>query len=61
MTRQVQVAAAIAAGGGSAAVQLAINVAEKAHYARLAASATTNNICNAAEFVEAGNWCGTHA
>jgi hypothetical protein len=59
--RQNDVAKAIAAGGGSAVVQNAIVVAEKAHYARLAASAIANNVCNAAEFVQAGNWVGTKA
>jgi glycerate-2-kinase len=60
MTRQSDVAKAIAAGGSSAVVQAAINVAEKAHYARLTASALANNI-DSAVFVQAGNWVGTHA
>ena len=60
MTRQVAVAAAIAAGGGSAAVQAAIIVAERAHYARLTASALANNVGNS-DFVQAAAWVGTHA
>jgi hypothetical protein len=60
MTLQGDVAKAIAAGGSSAVVQAAINVAEKAHYARLAASALANGI-DSAVFVQAGNWVGTRA
>jgi hypothetical protein len=59
-TRQNDVAKAIAAGGGSALVQTAIIVAEKAHYARLAASALANGV-HSAVFVQAAAWVGTHA
>jgi hypothetical protein len=59
-TRQNDVAKSIAAGGGSAAVQAAIIASEKAHYARLAASALANGV-DSAIFVQAMNQVGTHA
>jgi hypothetical protein len=58
MTLQVAVAAAIATGG--AGVQAALNVATKAHYARLTASALANGL-DPTPFVQAGNWVGTRA
>jgi 2-keto-3-deoxy-L-rhamnonate aldolase RhmA len=60
MTRQVAVSAAIAAGGGSTAVALAIKTAEVAHYNRLAASALANGV-DSAVFVQAAKWVATHA
>jgi 2-keto-3-deoxy-L-rhamnonate aldolase RhmA len=60
MTRQVAVSAAIASGGGSAAVALSIKVAEAAHYNRLAASALANGV-DSAPFVQAAKWVGLHA
>jgi hypothetical protein len=44
MTRQTAVAAAIAAGGGDAAVALAIKNAEAAFYRSVIASCVANNI-----------------
>ena len=58
--RQADVAKAIAAGGGSTVVQNAIITAEKAHYARLTASALANGL-DSAVFVQAQQWVGTHA
>jgi hypothetical protein len=58
-TRQNDVAKAIAADGGPA-VQAAIIVAEKAHYARLAASALANGV-DPAVFIQAQKWVGTRA
>jgi len=60
MTKQVAVSAAIAAGGGSAVVALAVKQAEVAHYNRLAASALANGV-QSAVFVQAAGWVGTHA
>jgi 2-keto-3-deoxy-L-rhamnonate aldolase RhmA len=60
MAKQVAISAAIAAGGGSAAVALAIKTAEVAHYNRLAASALANGV-DSAPFVQAAKWVGTHA
>ena len=59
-TKQVAISAAIAAGGGSAAVQAAIISAEKAHYARLIASALASGV-ESAPFLQAAKWVGTHA
>jgi hypothetical protein len=59
-TRQNDIAKAIAADGGSAAVQAAFIVAEKAHYGRLIASALLNGV-GSSEFVQAQKWVGTHA
>jgi hypothetical protein len=59
-TRQNDVAKAVSAGGGSAAVQATIIAAEKAHYARLAASALANGV-DSAIFIQAMNQVGTHA
>jgi hypothetical protein len=44
MTRQVGVTAAIAAGGGSAAVALAIKAAETAYYRAVIASCLANGV-----------------
>ncbi|MET4345508.1 hypothetical protein [Bradyrhizobium sp. RT9a] len=44
MTRQAGVAAAYAAGGGSAAVATAIRAAEVAHYRRIIASCKANGL-----------------
>jgi hypothetical protein len=59
-TRQTDVAKAVDAGGGSAAVQAAIISAEKAHYARLIASALASGV-ESAPFLQAQKWVGTHA
>jgi hypothetical protein len=44
MNRQVSVAAAVAAGGGSAAVALAIKNAEAAYFRSVIASCVANNV-----------------
>jgi hypothetical protein len=44
MTRQADVAKAIAAGGSSATVQAAITAADAAHFRRVIASGIANNI-----------------
>ena len=50
MTRQVAVAAAIAAGGGSAVVQKAIQTAEATFYRSVIASCLANGIPGEATF-----------
>jgi hypothetical protein len=59
-TKQSDIAKAIALGGGSAVVQSAFIVAEKAHYLRVAASAVASGV-GSADFVQAAAWVGTHA
>jgi hypothetical protein len=44
MARQIAVSAAVAAGGGSAAVALAVKNAEAAYYRSVVASCVANNI-----------------
>jgi hypothetical protein len=61
VTRQSDIAKAIAAGGGSTVVQKAIVTAEKAHYLRLASSAIANGVSNGAEFIQSAGWVGTGA
>ena len=50
MTRQVAVSAAIAAGGGSATVQKAIQTAEATYYRALIASCIANGVPGEATF-----------
>jgi hypothetical protein len=54
-TRQGAVAAAIAAGGGSATVAAAVRTAEVNHYQRLAASAKANGL-EYAQWLQAAVW-----
>jgi hypothetical protein len=61
VSRQQDIAKAIAAGGTSVVVQKAIISAEKAHYLRLAASAIANGVSNGAEFVQSASFVGTGA
>ena len=58
MNRQGAVAAAIAAGGGSAAVALAVRTAEIAHYRRLVSSCVANGM-QSAQFYPALRDLGT--
>jgi hypothetical protein len=59
-TLQSDLAKAVAADGGSAAVQAAFVVAEKAHYLRVASSALAAGV-GSAEFIRAAAWVGSRA